>query len=321
MTNFRKLFPVTDLYPIRTYPQRLIGDWLLIAKKIVITIGVGMGFLGARIIGTTPFGNTLLQLNKNYALGPKGKVLEIPMDGVIFRHVKKTGTWELEESKFLARSLKMASRNTSKVALLDIGANTGLVTLQAMNLSNTLAEVFLFEPVPRHTSAIRKNLENLSNIHINEFGLSDKQGEAYIFTQATNHGNTSLLNSVVPEIGMISTQIQLVDTTTYCNEFLRNFDKYVIKCDTQGMDALILSRIPSWIWEKCESAVIEVWALDEISKLDVDALLTFCQEFEYVAWQPNNWNEKIKLSEVREFWLNKSGASKNLFLSKNIYGN
>jgi FkbM family methyltransferase len=277
-----------------------------------------MGFLGARIVGTTPIGNTLLQLNKNYALGPKGTVLELPMDRVIFESVRKWGVWELDESKFLARGLKIACRNTPKVALLDIGANTGLVTLQAMNLSNTLAEVFLFEPVPRHTSAIKKNLRNLSSIHVNEFGLSDKNGEANIFTQATNHGNTSLLNSVVPEIGMISTQIQLAETTTYCNKFLKNFNRFVIKCDIQGMDALILSRIPDWVWKNCESAIIEVWALDEISKKDVEALLSMCQEFEYVSWQPNNRKVKIGLSEVSEFWLSKSGASKNLFLSKNI---
>jgi len=318
MSRSRNWVPVPHPLPIKTFPNRLIRKWLYIAKNVVSLIGVRMGFLGARIVGTTPIGNTLLQLNKNYALGPKGTVLELPMDLVIFESVRKWGVWELDESKFLARGLKIACRNTPKVALLDIGANTGLVTLQAMNLSNTLAEVFLFEPVPRHTSAIKKNLRNLSSIHVNEFGLSDKNGEANIFTEATNHGNTSLLNSLVSEIGMISTQIQLAETTTYCNKFLKNFNRFVIKCDTQGMDALILSRIPDWVWKNCESAIIEVWALDEISKKDVEALLSMCQEFEYVSWQPNNRKVKIGLSEVSEFWLSKSGASKNLFLSKNI---
>jgi len=316
--NVRQWIPVTAPLPIKTFPKRLIIKWLHIAKNIVTKIVVGGGFSGARIVGTTPNGNTLLQLNKNYALGPKGTVLELPLDSAIFKYVRNWGAWELDESEFLARGLKVACRNTSKVALLDIGANSGLVTLQAMNLSNTLAEVFLFEPVPRHTSAIKKNLRNLSSIHINEFGLSDKNVEATIFTEAKNHGNTSLLKSVVPEIGMISTQIKLVETTAYCNKFLKNFDRYVIKCDTQGMDALILSRIPDWIWKKCVSAIIEVWALDEISKKDVEALLSMCQEFDYVAWQPNNRKEKIGLSDVSEFWLSKSGAFRNLFLSKNI---
>ena len=86
-------------------------------------------FSGSRIVGATFNGNTLLQLNKKYALGDKGTVLELPRDSVIFESVQKRGVWELDKSKFLAHGLKRACRNTDKVALLDIGANTGLVTL------------------------------------------------------------------------------------------------------------------------------------------------------------------------------------------------
>ena len=187
-----------------------------------------------------------------------------------------------------------------------------------MNLSSTTNDVFLFEPVPRHTSAIKQNLRTLSNIHINEFALSDKNGKAEIFTQATNQGNTSLLNSVVPKINMITTQIELVETTQYCNKFLSNFDRYVIKCDTQGMDALILSRFPEHIWKNCESAVIEVWSIPEISEKDVKGFLYMCQEFEHVSWHPEAGSgRRIELAEVREFWLSKSGTSRNLFLSNN----
>ena len=118
---------------------------------------------------------------------------------------------------------------------------------------------------------------------------------------------------------MISTLIQLVDTTEYCNSFLNNFEKYVIKCDTQGMDALILSRLPERIWKNCESAVIEVEALPEVNKKDVESLLSMFYEFEHVAWQPDTRERRIQLSEVSEFWLSQSGDSKNLFLSKSFY--
>ena len=293
----------------------------MISKNIGFSsIAVPLGFFGARTVGVTPSGNTLLKLNKDYALGCKGTVLELPQDLVIYEYVKNYGFWELEESEFLARGLKRACRNpNTKTAFLDIGANSGLVTLQAMNLSNTANDVFLFEPVPRHALAIKQNLRNLSNIHLHELALSDKNSGAVIFTQATNHGNTSLLNSVVSEIGMITTQIHTVETTEYCNRFLNNFEKYVIKSDTQGMDALILSRLPEWIWKNCEAAVIEVWALAEVSKRDVEGLLSMCQEFEYVSWYPNAWKKKrIDLNMVREFWLSKSGRTRNLFLSKNV---
>jgi len=321
LSNWRRWVPVTNPRPIKSFPQRLIRNLLRLVNNNISPLARVLGFSGARYMGVVASnGNYLLQLNKDYALGCKGDVLELPFDEKLYKEVANRGSWELETSKFLARGLKKASENPhTKIALLDIGANTGLVTLQALRLSNTINEVFLFEPLPKHTSAIRHNLRNYSNIHINEFALSDTNGKAEIFTQATNHGNTSLFKSVVPEIGMISTQIQLVQTTEYCEKFLKNFDGYVIKCDTQGMDALILSRLPKRIWENCESAVIEVWALDEISRKDVDHLLSKCQDFAQVSWYPNARGREIELSEVREFWLSKSGSYRNLFLSKNIY--
>ena len=285
-------------------------------SNLVVTIEVKFNFVGARVVGETPSGSTLLRLNKDYALGRKGTDLEIPQDQVIFESVKRWGAWELEESEFLASGLrKIGKLPNVKRALLDIGANTGLVTLQVMNLSKTDIEVFLFEPIPRHVSAIKHNLKDFSNIHINEFALSDENGTSEIFTQATNHGNTSLLKSVVPHDERISTPIQLVDTGEYCANYFKGFDKYAIKCDTQGMDALILSRIPDVMWKNTEVAVVEVWALPEIYERDVTHLLTMFQYFKYFSWSPKSQNIK-NISEIGDYWLSKSGDSRNLFLSK-----
>jgi hypothetical protein len=61
-----------------------------------------------------------------------------------------------------------------------------------------------------------------------------------------------------------------------------------------------LSRLPEWIWKNCEAAVIEVWALAEVSKRDVEGLLSMCQEFEYVSWHPNAWKKKENRPEHGE---------------------
>ena len=336
MTRFIRWIPITSPKPFKTFPQRLIRKWSFIYRNVASTtkrisrksryivksltspIAIQMGLHGARIVGVTKSGNTLLRLNKDCALGRKGTDLELPRDLVIFESVRRRGDWEPEESEFLALGVsKVAKIPNSKAALLDIGANTGLMTLQALNLSKTSIKVFLFEPIPRHVSAIKHNLRNLPDIHINEFALSNQNGKSEIFTQTTNHGNTSLLKSVVPSDELIRTKIQLVDTAEYCNNFLKGFDNYVIKCDTQGMDALILSRIPNRIWQRTEAAIIEVWALPEICEQDVTRMLGMCQNFKFASWHPKS-QEKIGLNEISDFWLSKSGTFKNLFLSKTL---
>jgi FkbM family methyltransferase len=316
MSNFRNWIPLTKPTPVKTFPKRLITKFLVIAKNIVFPIGVRFGFSGAKIVGVTENGNTLLRLNKNYALGRKGTDLELPRDLAIFESVRKWGHWELQESEFLASGLRKVGRS-SKTALLDIGANTGLVTLQAMNLSKTSSEVFLFEPIPRHISAIKHNLRNFPNVHVNEFALSNGNGNSEIFTETTNHGNTSLLESVVPSDELIRTHIKLIDVAEYCDNFLKGFDNYIIKCDTQGMDALILSRIPNRIWQRTEVAVVEVWALPEICAQDVINLLGMYKNFKYASWHPNS-QERIDINEIKAYWLGNSGTYRNLFLSKDL---
>jgi FkbM family methyltransferase len=190
------------------------------------------------------------------------------------------------------------------------------VSLQAMNLAKTQAEVFLFEPIPRHILAIKHNFQNHKNVHIESFALSDQNGVSVIFTEMFNHGNSSMWKSVVEPLGRIQTKVQLVNTKEYCGTFLIKFDSYVIKCDTQGMDALILSRVPNRIWAKVQCAIIEIWALPEIDRQDVYNLLLMCQQFKYISWYPGS-KEKLDLNEIRLFWTNNSRDVRNLYLSKN----
>lgn len=298
--------------------KKAIRRLLSILKSEIIRICVNLRFIGARDVGVTAYGNHLLQLNKDYALGRKGTVLELPKDDIIYKYVKFKGNWELSDCRFLARGLKKACLQLKlKTALIDIGANTGLVTLQTMNLSGTTNDLFLFEPIPKHALAIRNNLKGYSNYHLGEFALSDKNGLAVIYTQATNHGNSSLFDYVVPSSEMILTQIKLVSTEEYCRSFLNDYECYVIKCDTQGMDALILSKFPDRVWQHCESAVIEVWALPEVKRHDVDRLLPKFQRFNYISWYPDG-DGVLELEEVSQYWLSKLGSQRNLYLRKTL---
>lgn len=317
MSDLRFWIPLAKPQPYKTFFRRTFRKWGWILRNLPRGFAVKFGFVGARLVNNTSSENEHLKLNKTYALGYKGFVVELPRDKMIYSFIKNRGSWELEESEFLASGLKKAAVSPkSRVAFLDIGANSGLVSLQAINLAKTQAEVFLFEPIPRHILAIKHNFQNHKNIHIENFALSHSNGKSEIFTENFNHGNSSMLKSVVEPLGRIQTKVKLVNTKEYCDTFLIKFDSYVIKCDTQGMDALILSRVPNRIWAKVQCAIIEIWALPEISGQDVDNLLLMCQQFKFISWHPGS-KEKLELIEIKLFWTNNSKLVRNLYLSKN----
>lgn len=312
LMQIKSWFPLVAPSPFTSFPRRLAMKWLHILRLIV-------RMEGAQVIGKSQQGSALLKLRRNCALGPKGSVLEIPIDHVIYESVRHFGSWEFDEAKFLASALKRATESkagkAARVALLDIGANSGLVALQAMNLAKTTNSVFLFEPVPQYAEAIKTNLNSVKDVHICNFALSNRNDEALMYTEASNHGNTSLFEKTVPAINRVKQTIRLVDTAEYFLANLNSYDKYVIKCDTQGMDALILSNVPEAIWAKTEGAIIEVTALPEIDVGHVDSLLDRIKDFNFMSWHESK-GAKLDVTEIRDFWLNKSERHKNLYLRR-----
>ena len=312
----RAWIPLPRLLPIKTFPHRFLKKFTLIIINLLRNLGAISGIIGARKVGNSMNGNVLLRLNKSYPLGNKGLVLELPRDRTIYNHVKRYGCWEINESIFLSLGLKAAeNKSDSKIAFLDIGANTGLVTLQVINHLNSESDFFLFEPIPKHVDAIRHNLGKMPNVQINEFALSNLNGSAFIYTDNYNKGNSSLFKAVVSEGKHVKTLTHLVDADEWCKSNLKSYTGFVVKSDTQGMDSLILSRIPEKIWSAVECAVIEVWALPEINSLSVVNLLDRFQDFSYASWDPFS-GQLVSTEQIRDFWLSKNGDSRNLYLSK-----
>ena len=86
---------------------------------------------------------------------------------------------------------------SEKIAFVDLGANSGLVTLQTLRYAQTQNVVLIVEPLPNHVKAIKRNLQTLETsshlFHIFEYGLGRESAEIDIFTESNNHGNSSFL--------------------------------------------------------------------------------------------------------------------------------
>jgi FkbM family methyltransferase len=280
-----------------------------------------LGIYGAKVIGNTDDGNCILKLNRKTYLGSKGDLIYAPRDLSIFEHLRKFGRWEIEVSEFLSESLKSVGTNLeNKSVLLDIGANVGLVTVQAMNMSGAKNDVYLFEPLKGHAQAIRNNTKNINGdckVNVVNVALSDQDGVSVIYTEVSNHGNSSLFSSAVPLERRNQIEISTVETSRYISNLLLGYDRIVIKSDTQGMDALILAKFPIEAWDKVFSVVVEVWALSDICETDVDKLVALWSSFEYISWSPD-FKSAIDLIDVRNYWISKSNNQRNLFLKRKL---
>lgn len=282
---------------------------------------VSCRFYGARYVGDDDFENGILILNRRSNLGDRGAVIYTPRDKVIFQFVLERGNWEIREATFLSRLITKSSSNLkieTRITFLDIGANSGLVSRQVALHTKYVCDFILVEPIPNHVRAIEKNMKSLKNvgeIRIIQAALSTASGYSEINVEIENRGNSSLLQSAMPSTGFQTIGISTLAVNQFVNENLSEKEAFVFKSDTQGYDAKILSQIPGHIWLKCLGGVVEVWALSEIEFQDVKMLMQLWSNFPFKAWS-ESLDTSISWEEIENFWLSKSGKSRNLYLSR-----
>ena len=264
---------------------------------------------GARKFDELQNGNVLISLNTASSLGPKGTVLEVPKDDIIYQELRHRGEWEKEVSDFLSSCIKDLKKKSRNITLLDLGANIGLISLQVINDLEFSIELIAVEPLPQHISALERNLKPISRINdviILPVALGLESKMEYIHKQNTNSGNTSLIARVVPNDQVSKVRIQMLDTEEFASKYLASDSNFVIKSDLQGFDAKVLARLGKQIWEKTYAASVEVWALTEIENW---------KYFNKISWS-SSFSNIVTLEEIREFWLSGTNTHRNVYLKK-----
>lgn len=126
---------------------------------------------------------------------------------------------------------KLASSSTT---IFDIGANIGWYTMNFANVSPHIS-VHSFEPIPFTFQFLEQHLKlnNIENVHTNNFALSDQQGEAQFYWGRDETGSSSMENIQEREhANIIKCQLKTLDT--YCQE--KNITVDLIKCDVEGAE-------------------------------------------------------------------------------------
>ena len=303
------------LLPLKTFHLRIYKKWKFLINYRLLPF---LHLKGARKFDELKNGNVLISLNAASSLGPKGTVLEVPKDDIIYQELRHRGDWEKEVSDFLSSCIKDLKKKSRNITLLDLGANIGLISLQVINDLEFSIELIAVEPLPQHISALERNLKPISRINdviILPVALGLESKMEYIHKQNTNSGNTSLIARVVPTDQVSKVRIQMLDTEEFASKYLASDSNFVIKSDLQGFDAKVLARLGKEIWEKTYAASVEVWALTEIEKQDVSNLLENWKYFNKISWS-SSFSKIVTLEEIREFWLSGTNTHRNVYLKK-----
>jgi FkbM family methyltransferase len=304
-TIFRFL-PIANPRPFKTFLPRT-------KRKFILTVGWLFHLDRGVLVECSKEKIARVKLRKDCSLGNTGKLITLPMDNVIYKHVKKIGEWEREESDFLSELIKKCDN----VVMIDIGANVGLVSLQVLNQCDNI-KVELFEPIKDHYNCLIENLkEYQSFISANNYALGASSSMATFYREDSNSGNTSFDRDSIyaGSYKVESCEIKSANKT-FEEKFKDKTKKIVIKSDTQGMDIEILSSLDAIWFEVIEGGVIELWSRENVREEELDLLLNKFKDLYSFGYKPEEIG-LINKDDIKEFMMSKSLQSRNLYFRKN----
>jgi FkbM family methyltransferase len=102
----------------------------------------------------------------------------------------KPGSYEPQTERFIRQNVKPG------MTVLDIGANTGYMTILLADRVGVHGQVHSFEPMPANYELLRKNVDanGLNQVHLHNIALSDRKGEATLHIDPGNDGGNTIGN-------------------------------------------------------------------------------------------------------------------------------
>jgi len=255
---------------------------------------------------------SVLTLREDTSLGKKNEKIFVTNDSY--------QTWYIMNSRdfhksFIDKVLKFTKSNIS-YNLIDIGANTGLLTRCLLNNLNNIRNCFLVEPDPDNLFCIKNNLQNFENINTLDCALDLSDGEKKLFIDQNNKGNLSLNYEMMTlkedKLSFMNSEDNYINIKTkniknYFND-IKNENNNIIKIDVQGYDEIIFQEIPRDVLIKTDILFIEITPLKS-KKFDEEKFTLNLGLFKrYIT---SNGNQLTK-NEVIQITKRQSGKSFDL---------
>jgi FkbM family methyltransferase len=315
--SFTYWMPLVRLNPKKTFLSRLLNKCFWIVTTLFLRLLTVLRISGALNLGSDENGLHVLKFNRKTYVADKGDTVFLPQDLVIFEQIRCKGVWEQGVVDFICKEIETSK--CERVTLLDIGANSGIITRQVIRHAKKIDSAICVEPIPLNCQAINLNLNEYAkhvDIKIFPFALGKGNEMGTTWSEKNNLGNTSLLK-LENSRGIVSKEILVRSTKEFSETYLKGCDSIFLKCDTQGYETVILSEIPKAIWKKIHAGVVEIRSTKVGTSKEVDYILEELTQYERLFWLKSP-NELIYIYDIEQFWLSNSGEERDLGFSSRI---
>ena len=140
---------------------------------------------------------------------------------------------------------------------LDIGSHVGI---WSKRLSKDFSQVICFEPLPIHIECHKKNCDNLNNVTLHKYALSNIETDTIMFTKPKNSGMSTIVQEYTNtrQKPNFNNQSEVIVKTKKLDSF--TFPKIdFIKIDVEGHEKEVLLGGKETILKCLPKMYIEIW--------------------------------------------------------------
>ncbi len=194
-----------------------------------------------------------------------------PNDNALSRRCFQTGQFEPLELKEMKPLVPRGS------IFIDIGANIGVYTRVMASQVGDFGRVIAFEPAIDNLRFLRKNVEKLKNVTIEEFAVGESDKDGSLFLCNDNKGDHRIFQPP-SEPPRDSQPVRIISLAGYLSKKALPLENIsVIKIDVQGLEPFILRSLKGTLKQLTKTTFfVEYWPIGLIEqKIDLDWYLQF----------------------------------------------
>jgi FkbM family methyltransferase len=198
--------------------------------------------------------------------------------------------------------------------LVDVGANVGLFSRQALIALSNIARVYAYEPDATNYENMAHNLAPWAG-RVSQFGfaLARDSGVFKLYLDHENCGNYSLLRSAMAGDPFSTEPVVTLRADVESRRWARPGWPILYKSDAQGYDELIATLIEPATWDAVFAAVFEIWRIQK-PDFDVGAFRDVLARFPHRKLLQTN--RSVTVDEAIEYLSGRDGQWQDLAVSK-----